>query len=296
MRRYAMFWDSLDLDSWVAIFKLFAIRFATMMVLVNEMRHPDEIYQSKEIAYKLVYGQTPDYMQGVQTLLTWEWWEGFNLRTHVYPLFLALPSFALKWLGIDTNFLVVNSVYLMHCIIWVFADYYLFLFVRQLIDKKTAIFTIVYSISSEYINNYVLRTSANAIEGNLMVIAFYYLINIQPKVFDKSLSIMTVFITLSFLIRSSSLVGYLPLALLVIYQDSRFFVPIVVAGLTCAVPMVIASVAIDTFMYGTLTFPQFNFVHWNVVKGISKYFGTDPFWYYFDYFNNEFCEIESYGF
>jgi phosphatidylinositol glycan class B len=296
MRRYAVFWDSLDLESWVNIFKLFAVRLAVTMVLVNEMRHPDEIYQNKEVAYKLIYGQSPDRLHGVQTLLTWEWWEGFNLRTHVYPLWLALPGFALKQAGLDTNFLLINSFYVMHCIIWVFADYYSFLFVRQLIDKKTAIATIIFSVSSEYINNYVLRTSANAIEGNLMMIAFYYLINIQPKIFDKNLTLMTMSITFSFLIRSSSLVGYFPLAILLMYQDPRFIAPIVVAGLSCAIPLVFLSVALDTYLYGFLTFPQWNFVNWNVFKGISKYFGEEAFYHYFDHLNNEFCEIESYGF
>ena len=235
-------------------------------------------------------------MAGVQSLKTWEWWQGFNLRTHTYPLWLSLPGFLLKWLGLDTNFMIINSIYFMHCIIWVVGDYYVFLFVRQVFDKKTACFTIIYSMTSEYVNDYVLRTSANGIEANLMIMAFYYFINIKPKVFNRELNLLTFAITVSFIIRSSSLVGYIPLAFIVIYQDSRFFVPILVAGFTIAIPMLLFNIFIDAQWYGFWTFPQWNFVYWNVIEGISKHFGIEPFWFYFDKLNNEFCEIESYGF
>jgi hypothetical protein len=51
-----MFWDSLDLDYPINLLKLFIIRFAIMSVLVHEKRHPDEIFQGKEVTYKILYG------------------------------------------------------------------------------------------------------------------------------------------------------------------------------------------------------------------------------------------------
>jgi hypothetical protein len=74
----------------------------------------------------------------------------------------------------------------------------------------------VYSLTSEHVNDYVLRTSANGVEGNLMFVVFYYYLNIKPKIFDKNLSLLTLAITFSFAVRSSSIVGYIPLALIVI--------------------------------------------------------------------------------
>jgi len=174
----------------------------------------------------------------------------------------------------------------MHCIIWVVGDYYQYLFVRQLIDKKTAIATLVYSITSQYVNDYVLRTSANGIEGNLMFVAFYYFINIKPKIFDRSISMLTFAITISFIIRSSSLVGYVPLALIVIIQDFNFFTPIVVAGLTIAIPAILINISFDAYFYGYWTIPQYNFVYVNVVLGLSKFFGTSPWYYYISFLAN----------
>jgi hypothetical protein len=58
-REHAMFWDSLDIEtSKVALLKLFIIRFAFIMAQVHLKKHPDEIQQGKEIAYKILNGQS----------------------------------------------------------------------------------------------------------------------------------------------------------------------------------------------------------------------------------------------
>ena len=121
--------------------------------------------------------------------------------------------------------------------------------------KREAIATIIYSVTSEHVNDYVLRTSANSVEGNLMFVVFYYYLNIKPKVFDKNLCYLTLAITISFIVRSSSIVGYIPLALIVIFKDTRFFVPILIAGATIAVPAVLLNLVSDAHYYGYWTVP-----------------------------------------
>lgn len=70
-----MFWDSLDIEtSKVALLKLFIIRFAFIMAQVHLKKHPDEIQQGKEIAYKILNGQSITNPNGIQSMSTWEWW------------------------------------------------------------------------------------------------------------------------------------------------------------------------------------------------------------------------------
>ena len=92
------------------------------------MVHADENWQSLEVAYDLVYGRKNPFSStaSVEMVLSWEWNTYYALRSHIYPFYLALPAYALKMLYLDYNFLVVNSMYLMHCILWVLGDYYLF--------------------------------------------------------------------------------------------------------------------------------------------------------------------------
>lgn len=154
---------------------------------------------------------------------------------------------------------------------------------------------VAFSMTSEHVSNYVLRTSANSVEGNLMFVVFYYYLNVKPVIFDRALTILTLAVTLSFSIRSSSIVGFIPLALVLIIKDFRYFLPILVAGLTVAIPIVLINLWSDSYFYGYFTVPQYNFVYVNVVMGISKYFGEMPWHYYIYFLYSEFCEIETYG-
>ena len=234
-------------------------------------------------------------MDGIQSLSTWEWWKDYNLRTWLYPLYLSLPGHVLKAFGLDTNFMIVNSIYFMHTLVQVVGDYYCYHFVRQLLGKREAAATLIFSATSEHVNDYVLRTSANGVEGNLMFVVFYHYLNMKPKFFDKSLSMLTLAITISFAVRSSSIVGYIPLALIAIAKDINYLLPIIVAGLTITVPFVLLNLVSDAYFYGYWTVPQYNFIYVNVVLGLSKFFGEMPWYYYQDNLYNEFCEIESYG-
>ena len=83
--------------------------------------------------------------------------------------------------------------------------------------------------------------------------------------------LMTSCITIAFLIRSSSIIGWFPLALIkIFYADSilcSFYnlSAITKAGLFIAVPMILFSICLDSYYYGTLAFPQFSFLYVNIV-------------------------------
>lgn len=96
----------------------------------------------------------------------------------------------------------------------------------------------------------------NGIEGNLAIMALYYFQKLhKPKMFDPNLNKMTLLITICFVARSSSLAAWIPLALLKIVEDYMFFFPILVAGLSIAIPTVLISTMIDSYYYGVLTSP-----------------------------------------
>jgi hypothetical protein len=63
------------------------------------------------------------------------------------------------------------------------------------------------------------------------------------------------------------------LALFKILENFKLFFPILVAGICVTVPLCVVSVLLDSYFYGVLTVPQINFVQFNVVENISKYFG-----------------------
>ena len=134
--------------------------------------------------------------------------------------------------------------------------------------KKGALIYMVYAIFNKRINEIFSRTMTNGVEAVLCLIAFYYYSNLKYQrahskqeyfiIFDKNLASMTFAITLGFLIRSSSLIGWVPLAFFKIFSTKDVFsntVAILAAGVFVAVPTVIISICMDSYFYGQLTIP-----------------------------------------
>ena len=131
--------------------------------------------------------------------------------------------------------------------------------------KQLAILVTMLSLSNEYIIRYTAHTSMNGVEGNLAFASIYYFMHLKPEMFSNSLTKMTFLITIVFLGRSSSLLPWIPLAFLKIAEDTRYFIPIIVAGITVTLPAVAMSTGLDCFYYDTFTIPQINFVKINVI-------------------------------
>ena len=94
--------------------------------------------------------------------------------------------------------------------------------------------------------------------------------------------ILTAALTVSFMIRNTSPIGWPPLLLLKIIYD-RSLIPVLLAGIFVFVPVLGFSICLDSFYYGFEDFPvvtAFNFVKANLAEGLSKYFGTDPSHFY----------------
>lgn len=188
----------------------------------------------------------------------------------------------------------------MHCFLWTLSDYFFYFLLKKLGGKRFAIIGLtIYHVNQEILRQ-CSRVAGNAVESFLMTASLSYYFDIKPIVFDSNLNKMTALITVCFISRSSSLVSWIPLALVKILEDKRFFKPIVVAGLTVALPLICISVLVDSYFYGVLCVPQYNFVVFNVVENVSAYFGKEPVYYYFkflpDLLNEPFYKYGLFGF
>lgn len=240
----------LDLESSPksALLIIFAIRFGFSMAFGEKNYHPDQSWQGHEMAYKIAYGDVVDIVS------TWEWLDYYALRSHLYPAFLSLPLHLWRILGIDSNFLVCNSILFMNAIIQVMGDYFLFHLANDMIGKQGALMTIVYALLNKRINEIFQKTLTNGCEAAFCVMGLYYFAHLKPK-FDRNMTLMTLGITVAFIVRSSSLVGWIPLALFQCFSSMNYFFAIVLSGLFVAVPTFGLSVLIDSLCYGRFTCP-----------------------------------------
>lgn len=91
---------------------------------------------------------------------------------------------------------------------------------------------------------------------------------------------LTAALTVSFMIRNTSPIGWPPLLLIKIIKDGSL-IPLIKAGFLVFLPVVGLSILVDSFYYKH--FPvvtAYNFVQANLAEGLSKYFGTEPVYFY----------------
>lgn len=258
---------------WQTFAVLFLARFAIQMHFGWSVTHPDQFWQGSEIAYYLAYSDE------LSISFTWEWLEDYKLRSIIFPLYLSLPLHVLRFLRIDTNFLVVNSIGAMNSVIQAVGDVYLYKLAKVLIGKRGALIALVFSFVNLTMTQTFTKTLTNGAEAICSLIAFYYFTHLQAK-FDRNMKLMTLFITLAFHLRSSSLVGWIPLAMIKAFTSREYFAAIVQAALTVAVPVTMSSILADSLFYGKFTVAPYNFVYVNVVENLSRYFGEEPYNYY----------------
>ena len=84
--------------------------------------------------------------------------------------------------------------------------------------------------------------------------------------------------TFSFIIRNTSPIGWVPILLIKAFELGFLdIIKLYVIGFfTTFLPLVIASVLLDSWYYNSWTFVPWNFVRINVFEGLSQDFGSDP--------------------
>jgi hypothetical protein len=281
--------EGLDCECWIpfgyyfdpilrpaqSLFFILVVRFSLCLVFAGKTHHPDQNWQGLEIAYNMAYSDV------VSVVLSWEWAGDYALRNTLYPLYLSLPLHILRLLRIDTNFLVVNSMLLMNCLLQVVGDYFLYMFAHQLFGKKGAKITLITSVFSCKINLIFSKTLTNGAESAFSMCGLYFYSKLGAH-FDKNMAYMTLSITLAFIVRSSSAIGWVPLALLHFFSARSNAISTLEGAIFVALPTFLVSFIIDVLHYGKVTCPQVNFVKLNVIDDLSRHFGVDCWFTYLE--------------
>jgi hypothetical protein len=92
---------------------------------------------------------------------------------------------------------------------------------------------------------------------------------------------LTALISIAFMMRNTSPVGWIPLLAIKVLRDGAL-PPFIISAITVALPILFMCVYIDTEFYGSdkWVFTGYNFLEMNILHGLSKYFGTDPWHMY----------------
>ncbi|KAH8303800.1 hypothetical protein KR018_006602, partial [Drosophila ironensis] len=237
---------------------ILAVRLASVFV-VQTYYVPDEYWQSLEVAHKLTFGYG---------YLTWEWLQG--IRSYVYPLLIAGLYKILALLQLDSARLLVLLPRILQALLTSYSDYRFYVWTGR---RKWALFLVVVSWFWFYTGS---RTLANTLETSLTTIALSYF----PWFGEGTAYLWPA--ALSCFLRPTSAVIWIPLAVHHLRKTQlrgvelilKRFLPIglLVAGL---------GVAIDSYWHGRAIVTPYEFLKYNVLHNISRFYGTHPWHWYF---------------
>lgn len=200
--------------------------------------HPDELAQGTQIAYDFIYG-------GVD--LPWEWRDPYRIRNALYPIYLSWPLAVIKFLRIDYPYLVLISPYLAHFPLMLLSDYYLWHVGKQTVGKQATRIAFILMLTNVFMVEYEIRCFTNTLEKILTVVAYSFYMK-QGNRFTIHTVVFTALLTLGFMMRNTSPVGWIPLLAIKIFKHGAF-VPFIIAGVFVFVPLTFACVYLDSYYY-----------------------------------------------
>jgi len=142
----------------------------------------------------------------------------------------------------------------MNCTLQVVGDYFLYFLTKHLIGREGAHIALTYSLFNQRINEIFGKTLTNGAEAAFSMCGLYYYSLLKPR-FDRNMALMTFSISMAFLVRSSNLVGWIPLAMLKLFSSVDYFVAILTAGICITLPVFAVSILVDSLYYGKLMVP-----------------------------------------
>uniref|UniRef100_A0A5S6QVQ5 Mannosyltransferase n=1 Tax=Trichuris muris TaxID=70415 RepID=A0A5S6QVQ5_TRIMR len=247
----------------------FAALYRTLnLVLVQTWFVPDEYWQTLEPAHRLAFGYG---------YLTWEWHEA--LRSYSYPCIFAAVYKILTYIGLDNHLFMVNVPKVICCVLAAFADRQLYKLASQLFDQKTACWTMFVYYSNWFQFFCAPRTLLNTVESALVVISSSYLCELSKSRLpgQKKLLLAATLSAWAIVIRPTSILLLVPIWLRYVrLSNIRHYAAATGAGLLVA----ISTAFVDRICYESWTFPLWNFVQFNLIRGGSAMFGSHAWHWY----------------
>ena len=142
---------------------------------------------------------------------------------------------------------VLLQPYLTHSILVLAGDLFLWKSAKKYVGSDAARISMLLLLTCRAQNEFIIRCFTNGVEQILSVIAFYFYLN-QKNRFTLSTVVLTATITLSFMMRNTSPIGWIPLLAIKVLFEGAFF-PFIIAGIFVAVPIMGLTIYLDTWYY-----------------------------------------------
>lgn len=245
--------------------------------IVQTMFDPDETWQSLEVAHSKVFDVG---------YVTWEW--KAKIRSFAHPFIFYFLYSLLNVLKLNADFIVWGPKVL-QAAISALNDYYLFKWASKSYSLKVAQTVLLLSISSWFNFYFMSRTcnicrinclDSNTLETTLSTIAFYYYPWKGVFVY-KNLTKCLIFAALACITRPTSGIIWVFLCTRLLWRKPGYRKSILLLIGKVAIFAVGLIMCIDYLFYGEWILTPWNFFSANLISGVSEFYGTHPFHWYF---------------
>ncbi|KAI8323640.1 hypothetical protein GQ54DRAFT_251746, partial [Martensiomyces pterosporus] len=267
---------------------LLAFRLANVF-LVQTYIHPDETWQSLEVAHRSAFGYG---------FATWEW--HYALRGFAHPMMFAAVYRALGWLRLDDTFLILAAPYALVALTAAAVDYATYHFAKRIAGCQVAPWALVCSLVSWTMASGIVRPLVNSAETALTAAAFVFWPwrrsgSRADRVAQSSSTIATgsslpaalALAASSCIIRPTSGALWLCAGIVLLLRQPRTHrvartAYIIRTALLIGAAALLIMLSIDRIWYGEWVFPPYNFYVFNVGEGLATWFGeSSPFYHLF---------------
>ncbi|KAJ2631274.1 glycosylphosphatidylinositol anchor biosynthesis [Coemansia sp. RSA 1290] len=247
---------------WSLFAALLVVRIVNAL-LIQTYIHPDETWQSLEVAHRLAFGYG---------FVTWEWRHA--LRGFAHPMLFAAVYRMLWLLGLDNSFLITTAPYLLAAVIGASVDLATFYFARRITGDNAARWALFCSAVSWSMSSGVMRPLVNSAETAFSAAAYAFW-PWSGALQTPNLYIALLFAAVACIVRPTSGALWLCAGLVLVARQPRASraLHIIFAASVIGIAAVAAMLGIDYLGYRRWVFPPYQFYQFNVHEGLATWFG-----------------------
>lgn len=238
-------------------------------LLVQTQFNPDEFWQGPEIAHKMVFGYGYE---------TWEWKE--RIRGYAHPSIYAAAFWVLKWIRLDTPWIVMYTPKFIHAILAAIADRQFYVFAERHVGPAVAKWTSFCGFANWFVFYTITRSYSNSVEAVLTICA----LSVWPSKSDESSFTALCLAALATVVRPSSASFWIaPCSIILVraYINAENFSRHIRNTVIVSIVSISFMFAIDSvYYYDQFTFVPLNFLRFNVLTGGSEFYGAHPWYWY----------------
>ncbi|BFZ63935.1 glycosylphosphatidylinositol anchor biosynthesis [Saitoella coloradoensis] len=229
---------------------------------------PDEFYQSLEVAHKIAFGYG---------YITWEWDEG--IRNPLHPAIFAALYKVLDIFRIDTPDVVVVAPKVLQGVFAAVGDLYTFGLGRMMFGERVGRWTLFCTVTSSWNCFSYTRTFSNSLETVLTACAMYHWPSSQSTKTGGSAVLALLLAAVACVMRPTNALLWVWLGGHLMLTSPRRVSFMVQAAFLGALAIGVNFV-VDSLYYQRPVFTPYNFLQFNLVEGLSGFYGSSPWHYY----------------